>query len=104
MPDPAPARAPQLLTLEEAASVLQCHRTTIGRLVAQGDLACIRYSDRPGARMLFTMDLLSDFLRRRATRPRPESLTSAPAATRRTRRTTGPSPWEESTPTSTQLW
>lgn len=46
---------PQLLTLEEAAGILQCHRTTIGRLVASGDLGCIRYSNRPGARMLFTM-------------------------------------------------
>jgi len=83
--------------------VLQCHRTTIGRLVAQGELACIRYSSRPGSRMPFTPELLTDFLRRRAVRTPPQ-ITSAPSARKRTLRADQRSPWEAPTPTSDQLW
>jgi len=98
-----PADSPALLTLEEAARVLQCHRTTIGRLVAQGELACIRYSSRPGSRMLFTTELLTDFLRRRAVRT-PPPITCAPSSRKRTLRADQRSPWEAPTPTSDQLW
>jgi excisionase family DNA binding protein len=96
--------APQLLTLEQAAALLQCHRTTIGRLVAQGDLACIRYSDRPGARMLFTMELLSEFLGRRAKRRQPIATTPTKIAAKRTRPQGQPSPWEEPSSTADRLW
>lgn len=99
----SPSDPPALLTLEEAARVLQCHRTTIGRLVAQGELACIRYSSRPGSRMLFTTELLSDFLRRRAVRTPPQ-ISSAPSARKRTLQAERRSPWEAPTPTADQLW
>lgn len=95
---------PRLLSLEEAASILQCHRTTIGRLVAQGELGCIRYSNRPGARMLFTMELLTEFLGRRARRVVNVAIT-APSARRRVKPDTDPrSPWENASSTPVRLW
>lgn len=60
--------ATRILTLADASAMLQCHRTTISRLVAEGQLGCIRYSDRPGSRMLFTKELIDEFLARRARR------------------------------------
>jgi len=93
---------PRMLTLAEAAQTLQCHRTTVSRLVAQGELAGIRYSSRPGARMLFTEELLAQFVRGRARRE--QQVAHQPQASSR-RRTPAPvdSPWEAS-PAGPSLW
>jgi excisionase family DNA binding protein len=69
---------PELLNAGDAAARLKCHRSTIGKLVAQGELRCIRYSSQPGARMYFTEELLREFLELRAQQVPPPQI-QAPA-------------------------
>lgn len=44
---------PDLIGTKRAAEILQCHGSTISRMVKEGRLACVRLSDAPASPMLF---------------------------------------------------
>lgn len=60
-----------LLSIEEAARILGVSRTTVRRLIVEGDLPCIRTSDAQQGRTLIEPAALRRYIdsRRRVRRP-----------------------------------
>lgn len=71
---------------------------------SRGELACIRYSNRRGARMLFTTELLAEFLQQRAQRSVQVEFAPAAPVHRMTRPAKSRSPREDGALTREQLF
>lgn len=72
MTDTALEDSPLLLTVDEAAARLRVHATTLRKLIADGELGCVRI----GRKVMVTPDQITEFIdenRQAAVRPAPMS-------------------------------